>query len=113
MPLLLKSEVPPKTSSAEFCWKLFAADHCCDNFSFGRAAFSQPLFGVLMKSDLHYFATRILIYSARVLRDGFGYVERGRVTAHVVGAHLAFRDDASDGGFQVRRHFVFLEPVEH
>ncbi len=62
MPLLLKSEVPPKTSSAELCRKLFAADHCCDNFSFGRAAFSQPLSGVRMKSDLHYFATRILIY---------------------------------------------------
>jgi len=40
----------------------FAADHCCDNFSFGRAAFSQPVSGVRIKSDLHYFATRISIY---------------------------------------------------
>jgi hypothetical protein len=62
MPLLLKSEVPPKTSSAKLCRKLFAADHCCGNFSFGRATFSQSLSGVRMKSDLHYFATRILIY---------------------------------------------------
>ena len=61
MPLLLKSEVPLKTSSAELCRKLFAANYCCGNFGFGRATFSQPLSGVRMKSDLHYFATRILI----------------------------------------------------
>ena len=30
-----------------------------------------------------------------------------------VGAHLAFRDYARDSGFQTRRHFVFLEPIEH
>src|SRR5438034_8740742 len=35
-----------------------------------------------------------------VLGNSFGHIERGIVTSHVVGAHFAFRDDASDGGFK-------------
>jgi hypothetical protein len=50
---------------------------------------------------------------ARIIGDSFGYIERGIFTAHVVRAHFAFRDDASNGGFQMRSHFGFLEPVEH
>ncbi len=34
-------------------------------------------------------------------------------TGHVAGVHPAFGDHARDGGFKTRRHFGFLEPVEH
>jgi hypothetical protein len=39
---------------------------------------------------------------------------KGRVlAAHIVGAHLAFRDDASNCGFKTRGHFSFFKPIEH
>src|SRR5438093_380196 len=48
-----------------------------------------------------------------VLSDCLGYVEGGIFTAHVVRAHLAFRDDAGDPRLKTRRHFCFFKPVEH
>jgi hypothetical protein len=48
-----------------------------------------------------------------VVGDGFGHVERGRISADVVGADFAFRDDAGNRRFQASSHFGFLQPVEH
>ena len=54
---------------------------------------------------------------------GFGHIERGSIAAlataspcrrgdgHVVSAHSAFCDDASDGGFQTRFRSSLLERI--
>src|SRR5207237_9885755 len=43
--------------------------------------------------------------SAGIIANGFGDVEGRIFAAHVVSAHLAFRDDTSNGRFKARGHF--------
>jgi hypothetical protein len=48
-----------------------------------------------------------------VIGNGFCDIERRGFSVHVVRAHLAFRDHASNCGFKAGGHFSFFEPVEH
>jgi hypothetical protein len=56
---------------------------------------------------------RGLIVLSSVIGDGFRYIKRRSVAAHVIRAHFAFSDHARDGGFKARCALGFAEPVEH
>ena len=56
---------------------------------------------------------RGLIVLSSVIGDGFRYIKRRSVAAHVVGANFAFSDHACDRGLKTRGHFRLFEPVKH
>ena len=60
-----------------------------------------------------YSAIALATSSVESLPPSPRRVRVAAATGHVVGAYLAFRDEASNWVFKTFRFFVFLEPIEH
>ena len=48
-----------------------------------------------------------------VICDSLGYVEGGSFAAHIIGAHFAFCDHASDGSFQTFHLDIEVHDLAH